>query len=275
MGITRQQPGAAKAAIATGVVIGGAAREKEDRARAERQQAQAAQAKARQTAMDWELQKMQMRSEQDFQQELTDRQWDNEQFNRAKKWDIEKMELRSRMDFEIEEKERQRKLDVIRVERTTWEKEVKEGRASEKELIYELDKLDNREMAIKMEFDARERAVKMDETYRPGDQQAEQRAANRETRAQEAARRAVAGAPTPEEIERERYETFLGDWAKSLSLPELKTEAQSEGFALQQQDTTQTPNNIPYPTPNSQEAYDAIPSGSTYIDSAGNERTKS
>lgn len=52
-----------------------------------------------------------MRSEQDFQQELAERQWDYEKFNRAKVWEIDKMEIRSRLDFEKEEKKRAEKME--------------------------------------------------------------------------------------------------------------------------------------------------------------------
>jgi hypothetical protein len=106
MAIRIEQPGAAKAAAKAGAIIGKGKRAEEERARAEREQAQKAQEKARQAALEWEQKKMQMRSEQAFQQELADKQWDYEKFNRARAWDIEKMEMRSRLDFEKEEKKR-------------------------------------------------------------------------------------------------------------------------------------------------------------------------
>ncbi len=279
MAIRKEQPGAAKAAAAAGTVIGAAAREKEDRARVEREQAradqEAAQRQARQTAMKWDLQKMQLRSQQEFEQELRTTQYGLDRFNRAKEWDIEKMELRSRMDFQQEEEERLRKKGVVAAKRAGVEKDIASRQSDRKEYELILFNLDQEDRAIDLGTNIPAPATEM-----PGESAAEQRAASRETRAEGAAQRAasaeqraIAGAPTPEEIEREKYENFLGDWAKALSLPELKTEAQSEGFAPQQQSVT--PSNIPYPTPNSQAAYDAIPSGSTYIDSAGNERTKS
>lgn len=113
MAIRIEQPGAAKAAAQAGTAIGKGKRATEDRARAEREQARtqqiAAQQKARQASLEWEQEKMRMRSEQDFQQELATKQWDYEKFNRAKSWQIEKMEIASRNDFAQEEKDRSEK----------------------------------------------------------------------------------------------------------------------------------------------------------------------
>ncbi len=117
MGIRLEQPGAAAAAAGAGAAIGKAKRAEEDRARAEREQARAqqisAQQEARKAAMKWEQEKMAMRSQQDFQQELTAKQWEFEKFNRAKAWEIDKMELSSRMDFERDEKKRAQEIDAF------------------------------------------------------------------------------------------------------------------------------------------------------------------
>jgi hypothetical protein len=110
MAIRREQPGAAKAAAKAGLTIGKGKRAEEDRARVEREQARAQQRAAQQAAMEWEATKMRMRSEQDFQQELSEKQWDYEKFNRAKAWDIEKMEIASRNDFQQEEQDRSEKM---------------------------------------------------------------------------------------------------------------------------------------------------------------------
>ena len=113
MGITIRQPGESAAAAKAGTIVGKGKRAEEDRARAEREQARAdqmaAQREARNAAMRWEQEKMAMRSQQDFQQELAAKQWDYEKFNRAKAWEIEKMEIASRNDFQQEEKERAEK----------------------------------------------------------------------------------------------------------------------------------------------------------------------
>ncbi len=271
MGIEKRQPGAAKAAAAAGTVIGTAAREKEDRARVEREQAradqEAAQRQARQTAMKWDLQKMQITSERAFERELRQEDYQLAAEDRAAAWQIEKLELTSRMDFEMEQKEYVRDIDRAQVVVDAYEKEGREGRT-------DLEKDPVAKQAI---WQARQ-DLKDAKAGKPSSKapnlRAEERAENRETRAAQVHRRKEADAPTKQELAREEYETFLGDWSKALSLPELEVEAKGEGF-VPQQDAARPLSNIPYPTPNSQEAYDAIPSGSTYIDSAGNERTKS
>lgn len=109
MPIKITQPGEAAAAAKAGAIVGAGKRAQEERARTEREQARAAQEQARAAALQWEQEKMRMRSEQDFQQELAAKQWDYEKFNRAKAWEIEKMEMTSRLDFQQEEKERAEK----------------------------------------------------------------------------------------------------------------------------------------------------------------------
>ena len=117
MGIEIRPSGESTAYAAAGQTIGKAERAKEERARGERQAQQAqdlaARQRADQMAMDWELQKMQMRSQLDFQQELRDKQYEYDKFNRAKEWEVEKMELASRFDFEQEEKERLRRKAIL------------------------------------------------------------------------------------------------------------------------------------------------------------------
>jgi hypothetical protein len=87
MGIEIRSPDEAKVAAKTGAIIG----------------------KAQQRAMEWEMQKAEMRSQLDFQNELRLKQIDFERFARAKEWDLEKMQLRSQMDFQEEERERLQK----------------------------------------------------------------------------------------------------------------------------------------------------------------------
>lgn len=65
---------------------------------------------------------------------------------RSKLWEIEKMELRSRLDFEREEKERIRKLDSIDSALQQIDKEVLAGRLTEQEaypikLKYQMNKM--------------------------------------------------------------------------------------------------------------------------------------
>lgn len=110
MAVTIKQKGAGELEARTAKAIGESVTARRDQERAERQEAQAlqleTQKKAREAAMEFELEKMQMRSQQEFQQELTERQWEYEKYNRAKAWEIEKMETVSRLDFEKREKER-------------------------------------------------------------------------------------------------------------------------------------------------------------------------
>jgi hypothetical protein len=122
MGIEIRQPGEAKAAATAGTMIGRAERAKEERARTEREQEQATQMafqeRARQVAMDWELQKMVLNSQQDFAQEQRLRQVELEKEARAREWEYEKMELASRIDFEQSEKERIRDTSLYRAAKT-------------------------------------------------------------------------------------------------------------------------------------------------------------
>ena len=133
MGIEIRPSGETAAYAAAGQTIGKAERAKEERAREERQaqhaQDLAARQRADQMAMDWELQKMQMRSKLDFQQELRDKQYEYDKFNRAKEWEVEKMGLASRFDFEQEEKERLR----INAEAVAGEKTLLESSMGDEE----------------------------------------------------------------------------------------------------------------------------------------------
>ena len=117
MAIRIEQPGAAKAAAQTGAVIGKGERAKENRARAEREQARAqqmaAQQQARQAALQWEQEKMTVRSQLDFQKEMRAKQWEIERDDAAQQWDIDKMRLASENDFQQDEKERIRKKSTL------------------------------------------------------------------------------------------------------------------------------------------------------------------
>ena len=145
MGIELRQPGEAAATAQAGQIIGKGERAKEDRARAEREQAQAAQDNARQVAMQWELQKMVLNSQQDFAHEQRLRQAQLEGEARAKEWEVDKMEIRSRIDFEAEEKERRRVMDEAVVGLKAIDKYVKSGKGTEEDvqqlrLGYEIQK---------------------------------------------------------------------------------------------------------------------------------------
>ena len=80
-----------------------------------------------------EIQKMQM--EFDYRQSLRqqDMQIDLQMQERSKLWEIQKMELRSQIDFQREEQLRQRKLDSIDSAIQQIDKEVLAGRITEQE----------------------------------------------------------------------------------------------------------------------------------------------
>ena len=80
-----------------------------------------------------EVQKMQM--EFDYRQSLRqqDMQIDLQMQERSKLWEIQKMELRSQIDFQREEQLRQRKLDSIDSAIQQIDKEVLAGRITEQE----------------------------------------------------------------------------------------------------------------------------------------------
>jgi hypothetical protein len=141
MAIEKRQPGEAAAAAKAGTIVGTSQKTKREEAQAEqaRQQQMAIKAReaAEQRAMEWELQKMQMRFEQDFAQELRTRQYDLDRFNRAKEWDIEKMELRSRMDFQQEEQKRLQELDRIDSKILALRKAKEDGQFTGREFEFE------------------------------------------------------------------------------------------------------------------------------------------
>lgn len=77
---------------------------------------------------------------------LLDTQLDLEMYERSKRWEIDKMELRSQMDFQREEQLRQRKMDSIDSAIQQIDKEVLAGRMTEQEakpikLKYEMEKM--------------------------------------------------------------------------------------------------------------------------------------
>ena len=105
MAIVERQPGEARGAAQAGAEIGKA----EARRRSEAQTLQIA---AEQRAKEWELEKMQIRSQQEFAHEIRLQQAQLDAEARAKEWEVEKMELRSRIDFEAEEKARRQRMEM-------------------------------------------------------------------------------------------------------------------------------------------------------------------
>ena len=78
-----------------------------------------------------EDEKMQQQHQMNMKQ--MDYQLDLEKYERAKRWEIDKMELASQIDFQREEQSRQRKLDGYDNALSQIDKEVQAGRITEKE----------------------------------------------------------------------------------------------------------------------------------------------
>lgn len=107
MSIEIRQKGEAQAAAKSGAMIGD----------------------ARRRAIEWEMMKAEMRSRQDFEQELREQQYKYDAINRARDWEIEKMEIASRMDFEQREQERIRRTAEFNAGIETIDKD--DGRTDE------------------------------------------------------------------------------------------------------------------------------------------------
>lgn len=101
-----------------------------------------------------ELQKMQM--EFDYRQALRqqDMAIDLQAEERAKQWEIEKMQLRSQIDFAREEQLRQRKLDSIDSAIQQIDKEVLAGRITEQEAYPIKQKLELGKMGVNVPVSA-------------------------------------------------------------------------------------------------------------------------
>ena len=104
--------------------------------------------KEAQRKQEQESRKEEMQMQMQYQQnmKMLDAQLDLEMYERSKRWEIDKMELRSRMDFERVEQIRQRKLDSIDSAIQQIDKEVLAGRMTEQEayplkLKYEVNKM--------------------------------------------------------------------------------------------------------------------------------------
>ena len=101
-----------------------------------------------------EIQKMQM--EFDYRQSLRqqDMQIDLQMQERAKQWEIDKMQLRSQIDFQREEQLRQRKLDSIDSAMQQIDKEVLAGRITEQEAYPIKQKLELSKMGVNVPVSA-------------------------------------------------------------------------------------------------------------------------
>ena len=101
-----------------------------------------------------ETQKMQM--EFDYRQSLRqqDMAIDLQMQERSKLWEIQKMELRSQIDFQREEQQRQRKLDSLDSAIQQIDKEVLAGRITEQEAYPIKQKLELSKMGVNVPISA-------------------------------------------------------------------------------------------------------------------------
>ncbi len=138
MAIRKEQPGAARAAAAAGTAIGESQKAIREQAIAAQQASQQATLKAReaseQRALAWDVEKLEIRSRQEFEQELRRNQFVYDKENRAQEWEIEKLTIASQMDFERDEKKRQTKLDRIDSSWAAIDAKVARGDKSEKDV---------------------------------------------------------------------------------------------------------------------------------------------
>ena len=124
MAISIQQKGLAQLYGRAATLAGQSQRARELEQRAIRQQEQLRSIEAQKEAQ-------QMQVEQQRSMRMLDAQLDLERYERARRWDIDKMELRSQMDFQREEQQRQRKLDSYDNIDAQLDKEVLAGNISE------------------------------------------------------------------------------------------------------------------------------------------------
>lgn len=271
MGIRREQPGATQAAATTGSLIGAAQKAEETRAAARQKASQERQIKASEErearAMQWETDKLAMRSQQDFAEELRQEQFQLDKVQRAREWDVEKMEIASRLDFDREEKDRQIKLERIDTQIAAIDKEIEAGRVDESS-----PDITQRRFDLNRQRDAAFAGTRPGTGRAPSIGQEEQfgvtpwylQPAHRDTAEGEAARikaetvreptdsrpwfyrpeyagtpeatkaqkRYEEGLPPKERSERQQLIDIVGDWASDLSLPDLKSEAQQLGMGL-------------------------------------------
>ncbi len=236
MGITIAQPGASKLAAAAGTATGQAARAKEDRAKADRkraedlrlvqqQMADKARQRAQETAMEWEMQKMQINSQRSFERELRQEDYKLMAEDRAAERSIERMETAKDLEFQYETQERQRKVGEFDNQITALNKAAD-------------DKMVDRDFAWQdkmTQLVAGRDAAKTGIPYRePSTGVAEQQAANRESRAQEAHEARMTRDPRQWFYQTEYIDTPEGIAAKTRyeqGVPKTPADAKAEARA--------------------------------------------
>ena len=155
MSIEIRPSGEAQAYAGAGRVIGKAKARETAKEEAQRAQELAFRQRAQQMSNDWELQKMLLNSQLDFQHEQRMIQIEQEKFERAKAWDVEKMELRARLDFQKEEQKTQKQLSIVDNDIDGITKYIKDNGIDEKSgewvsLQNKLSELDEQKRNIKL-----------------------------------------------------------------------------------------------------------------------------
>jgi len=209
-----------------------------------------------------EIQKMQM--EFDYRQSLRqqDMMIDLQMQERAKAWEIEKMELRSRMDFQREEQKRQRKIDDAENAIRQLEKEIQAGKFDEDDL-----QIKNLMLYYELQSQFPDRAPPTG-LIKPPVERAEKVVSPTQ-------RISAMRALREEEYQEPTWLERKLPWGKEPLSPEIEAEKEILQSIVSGEYTAPARVISPgLPEPKTQQEYDMIPSGSQYIDSNGNVRTK-
>jgi hypothetical protein len=241
MGIVKRQPGEAKVTAKAGEIIGKAAKEKQAEEEARRQQELSFKQAAQQRAMEWEIEKMTLRSQQDFQREL-----------RAKQWDLEKLEIRSRLDFEQEEKKRQERIDNANTKILAIDKAEESGKHSKEALAPYRAQAEMSLDIAKAGGTGTAPLIRPEKPVRPP-----------------SARSQVGEIEAGFELEGYTPQDLIDIGLNPTDFPGVGSIEQS----IFGEEAPERPISE-YSSPTTQAEYDVIPRGTDYIDSKGNIRTK-
>jgi len=183
---------------------------------------------------------------------------------RSQQWEVEKMEIRSRLDFEREEKERMRRLDDADNALQQIDREVESGRITNKQadnlkFYQEMKRYGAAPPVSLIQPPRKERERYISPSQRMAAYKALQTEELREPTWLE---RLLPGGKEPLTEEEQYYRELFQATARGVptgTSAGIPTGTISQGL----------------PQPKTQQEYNAIPSGSQYIDSTGNIRTKS
>lgn len=182
---------------------------------------------------------------------------------RAKLWEMEKMELRSRLDFQREEQKRQRKIDDAENATRQIEKEIQAGNIDKDDL-----QVQNLLLYYKIQALTPDRAPPVS-LIKPPMERAEKVVSPTQ-------RISAMRALREEEYQEPTWLERALPWGKEPLTPEIEAERDILKGVVRGEYTPPTGTiSLGLPEPKTQAEYNAIPSGSQYIDSKGNIRTKS